>query len=252
LFEENFNADSSDVNRDVWTSPEGDANFIGRTGIRSPHWPGPGDGRTPVFGGAANLILSTYSPASINTGNSFWGSEIRTVETYQPGPGGIAFEASVRCTQNIPKGVVTSIFCFGLNREIQLISQNEIEIAFLSNLYRGMNQHTVLLNRFKDEPPGWGKQIVMPVDKFSLYSYNIFKIAWFTDKIEWYINGKLLHIETDKVPDQPMSLRFSIWAPDSNWPLAYDPDLQPVKLAADNVDYIYQIDWVRISILKPQ
>lgn len=250
LFQEDFNTDAADVDRSVWTSPEGPEAFFGRTAIRNPNWPGPGDGRIKVSGGVARLILSTFNPSALEPGDSFWGSEIQTIQKFQPGEDGIAFESRVRSSAAIPAGVVSSMFCYALTAIPPADTRDEIDFEFLSNLYLNADPQEVFLNRYVNESGGDGTPVRIAVPGLDLTEFNIFKIIWYPDHIDWYVNGRLVYRATGKIPSTPMNLRFNIWAPESEWDLAYSQNFVPVANSSDNIDYIYEIDWVRVSRVK--
>ena len=68
------------------------------------------------------------------------------------------------------------------------------------------------------------------------------------DRVEWYVNGALVRVVTNVVPNDPMNIRLTFWAPDSSW-AAYDPGLQPTANAAANQSFRYDIDYVKVSTL---
>lgn len=255
LFEDSFDVFSDDVNRAIWTSPDG---FCGRTAIRNPNIPdGMTDGmdkKIPVVlssfdssKSVATLALSTYNPTDTNTPHtSFWGSEIDSIPTFSPtDTTGISFEARVRSDGNIPKGVVTSVFSFanavGTNKD-------EIDFEFLSNLYVGTTNPEVLINHYTNQPPGKGSPVYLPTN-IDFNDFNTFKINWFKDNIQWFINNNLIYTLNSDIPTQPMSMRLNIWAPASDWQFGYDSALQPVSTRNENTDYIYEVDWVKVSSL---
>src|SRR5689334_20312538 len=98
LFNDEFNTVNADVNRSIWSTPEGDAAFFGRTAIRNPASTGDGSGRISVSNGVAHLLLSTLNPTAQSPGDSFWGSEIDSVQTFALTGGGVglSFSAHVR------------------------------------------------------------------------------------------------------------------------------------------------------------
>ena len=101
-----------------------------------------------VSGGIARLQLDTFNPSAITPGDSFFGTEIVSNETYLPG-GGIQFEARVRLDASLPGGLVGAFFLFE-HRPIPGL-QDEIDFELLSNEVV-IGDHRVLTNVYDDEP----------------------------------------------------------------------------------------------------
>ncbi|HOY09435.1 MAG TPA: family 16 glycosylhydrolase [Candidatus Omnitrophota bacterium] len=267
LFHDDFNTPSEDVDRSLWTTPEGPAAFFGQTALRNPNIPDSmtdGLRKTVEVGaslsdsalGVARLLLSTYNPTDPKH-LTFWGSEIDTIQTFSPTPEeGIAFEARVRASEEIPLGVITSIFGFGETGAGNL--KDEIDIEFLSNLYLPSSTPQFLVNRFINAPPSaTGRpEILSFPDDITATEFNTYKIVWFTDKIEWYVNDILVYQAGTAIPSHPLSMRLNIWVPGPEWAQAYHPDLLAAQDITGNVDYFYEIDYVTVfnirTIPEPQ
>ncbi len=112
LLFDDFEVASPDVDRSVWTTPTGAAGFLGRTGIRNPASVAGEGGQILVSDGVAHLLLSTYNPTALAPGDSFWGSEIDSIQTFAIGGSipGLQFEARVASPFSKPPGIVTSPF----------------------------------------------------------------------------------------------------------------------------------------------
>jgi hypothetical protein len=247
LFDE-FNAISPDVNRTVWTTPTGDSAFFGRTAIRNPASTNDGSGTTQVSGGVAHLLLATYNPTALAPGDSFWGSEIDSVQTFGLGGTivGLQFEARVRSPAEIPPGVVTSLF--GFNSTSSTL-HDEIDWEFASNLYQqGASPPYALINRYANEPLGSGHpaELALP-NAFDFTAFHTYTIRYFQGRIVWLIDGSVAHEETTYVPTGPLSVRLNAWAPATDFALAYNAALQPTASPAANVNYDYQVDWIRVA-----
>ena len=286
LFEDNFNTPSDDVNRENWTSVEWTETynpaFFGRTAIRNPKIPAEAMDSdwnladnavkvgTSAFNsgiGVAKLRLDRYNPIIPELGNdytSFWGSEIDTgngnnlndFETYslQNHPEGISFEARIRPSPyllanpsaEIPGGMVTSVFAYGLRNEAGI--RDEIDFEFLTN----SEINNIHLNYYANTADGGGNPESVTVSGFNPKLFNTVKINWFTDKIEWCVNGTLIHTvnasDGANIPQGPMGLRINVWAPDDSWDDAYDELFQPVSDIAYNEAYIYEVDWAKVSV----
>jgi beta-glucanase (GH16 family) len=164
------------------------------------------------------------------------------------GSGGIEFAARVRSPVERPRGIVTSLFGFGLTRGPSLAYKDEVDLEFLSNRYqRDVVPPEVLLNRYVDEPPGPGLPLFVAVPGVELTDFNVFRIRWFSDRIEWYVNDELVQSVFSHIPSDPMGVRLNIWAPGPEWPDAYSAELQPVASASESTNYVYEVDWVRVS-----
>lgn len=257
LLWENFNIASEDVNRDVWTSPEGDAAYFGRTAIRNPNiedWMTEGlPKKIPVYvdeegNGFARLRLDTYNPTdSKEAKTSFWGSEIDTKQQFQPPSGGavVSFEARVR-SNGIPTGVVTSMFGYNL-LNTGTGNRDEVDFEFLSNHYN-TDPPQVLINYFRDESTvSGGAPQLLPVDGIDFAQFNTFRTDWSENEVKWYINDNLLATQIVTMPN-PLDLRFNIWVPDGSFVDAFDKNLEPAQSIGANQPYFYEIDWVKVSV----
>ena len=250
LFFDDFSASGNDVNRTVWATPTGDAAFFGNTSIR----PG-GSGSvlgipngTVVEGGMARLRLDTYDPTFFN--GRFRGSEIDTIQTFQPTAGsGISFEASVRSDVNLPSGAITSMFGFGLDTTSAILQRDELDFEFLTKQYKNPSNPTVFLNRYDDEGFSSLGQSASVFTDINFAEFNTFKMNWFTDKVEWLINDELIYTALDEIPNEPMSLRFNTWVPDQFFPEAYDPTFLEAQKFDDNQTYFYDIDYAKVSAI---
>jgi len=263
LFHDDFNTPAEYVDRSLWTTPEGPAGFFGQTAIRNPHIPDSMTGglrKTVEVGnspadpgvGVAKLLLSTYNPTD-PAHLTFWGSEIDTIQTFSPTPEqGIAFEARVRASESIPPGVITSIFGFG---EIGVGNlKDEIDMEFLSNLYLpSSGTPQFLVNRFVSEPPSAaGRPETLPFPNgVNVTEFNTYKIVWFTDKIEWYVNDVRVFEANRDIPNHPLNMRLNIWVPGPEWALAYNSGLQASPSLQENIDYLYEIDYVTVFHVNP-
>ncbi len=251
VFFDSFNTNRADVNRDLWTTPVGDAAFFGRTAIRNPSSTSDEKGQILVTHGTARLVLSTYNPTANSPGDSFWGSEIDSIQNFSlpEEGGGIEFAARVRCPVKPPPGIITSLFAFGLTRGGNSSFKDEIDFEFLSNQYYQSNiiPPKVLINRYVDEPPGRGLPELVGVHNINFTQFNEFAIRWYQNRIVWVVNGKEVRTVTSKIPRGPLSVRLNIWAPGPEFSEAYSPALQPAPTPANNIDYVYEVDWVRVS-----
>jgi hypothetical protein len=252
VFFEDFNTDSADVDRTEWTTPEGASAFFGRTALRNPHIPSSMTAGLPitiaVADGAAKLRLDTYNPTDPNVNKtSFWGSEMDTRQSWQPSGGkGISFEARTR-SNGIPPGVVTSMFGYHLINS-STGERNEVDFEFLSNHYNyNAPESKILINYFLNERTASAGHPELLTYGINFEEYNTFRIDWYENEMQWYVNGSLLASRAVTIPTQ-MDLRFNIWVPDSSFGDAYNGALLPAQSLAANNSYFYEIDWVKVSV----
>ncbi|WP_299162690.1 family 16 glycosylhydrolase [Accumulibacter sp.] len=257
LFSDDFNTPGPDVNRAIWTTPTGDAAFFGRTAIRNPDSTSNGSGRIAVSDGVAHLLLSTYNPTASTAGDSFWGSEIDSIESFGFGEGvaGLEFSARVRSPEHKPPGLVTSIFGYKLLSEPPPL-KNEIDWEFLSNFYQpAIDPPRALINHYAAEPvgPGHPHELAFP-SGFDFTDFHTYAIRYYQasgesneGRIEWLVDGVPMHFEESNVPTGDLSVNLNIWAPAADFHYAYSPALQPIPNPLGNVDYDYEVDWVSVT-----
>src|SRR5689334_21522538 len=78
-------------------SPVNNPSFYGRTQIRQ--------SLPAASGGLLHLELDSYNPTALVPGDSFFGTEIISNQTFSTAAGGIAFEASARIV-TLARGIV--------------------------------------------------------------------------------------------------------------------------------------------------
>ncbi|MEL7240227.1 MAG: family 16 glycosylhydrolase, partial [Planctomycetota bacterium] len=77
-----------------------------------------------------------------------------------------------------------------------------------------------------------------------LGEFNTFEFRWHADRVEWFVNGKLLRTAEVAVPTKASPVRFNLWAAGAGWAEAYGKDLQPTK--EPGATATYEIDWVEV------
>ena len=62
-----------------------------------------------------------------------------------------------------------------------------------------------------------GNEAFAPVEGGADKDFNDYAFIWEKDRIRWYVNGELVHEETDpaRVPSHPSKIYLSLWASDS-------------------------------------
>ena len=194
IMRDDFNGSALD--RAFWFLPEGEGTFFGRTQIRPPS-------QSPqVINGVMRLRLDTHNPTAQIPGDSFWGSEIVSSQTF-PVSSGIAFSTRARFVTPISPGLVGGFFGYALNPSRTL--RDEIDFELLSNNLGG-----VLTNLFTAEGflSAGRPQVASEVD---LAAFNEFQVEWRPDRVVWRVNGAVVRDESSRVPTQPMQVRLNIW-----------------------------------------
>lgn len=258
VFEEHFDQpDGSlpDAGRWVIGHPDDSSGWfvLGRTFFPTPSQH-PSAPFPHVEGGACVIEHYHYNPFHLTPPKTtFLGGEIHTVMGFDPTKY-YCFEARVRWPE-APRGLVTSFFTYGY--DVPHKDSDEIDFEFLSNeVFEPSPQ--VLTNTWNDSQQ---KAEQKPIPELDITQWQKFRIYWYPDplapKVEWTWfdpagDEKLLRSETDiaRIPDEPMSLYFNLWAPTSIWPKAYDGTLEPHQV--DNgVMYEYWVDDVVVLVPEP-
>jgi hypothetical protein len=231
VFTDNFPA-GNDVDRQKWESPvyQRDHNpaYIPRTGFRNRiDFQGPIALVPCTSQNGADLRLSTYNPEARPPSSAFLGSCIYTKNKWGGQGEVVKFEAKVKCTA-MPGGAVASVFAYALctGRYVQ----NEIDFEFASNHWNGPNRQ-FLTNVFVCAS-GSGSGPKMLDTTVNLQDWNTYSLIYVPTgggAVEWQVNGKTVRGEGGQVPDWRasggMHLYLNFWAPASDWPWAYNKDI---------------------------
>jgi beta-glucanase (GH16 family) len=184
------------------------------------------------------LQLDTHNPTALTPGDSFWGSEVVTRQTFSVGTG-LRFSARVRLGGVLPGGMVAALFGYALNGSVR----DEIDVELLTN-----DRSLVLTNVFQADGfnTGGRPQYHGGIDAAA---FNELSVEWLPNLIRWKVNGVTVRELADRVPITPMSIRLNLWAPAADFPQAFNPALQPSATAAGNQIYFYEVDWVEVRTL---
>lgn len=197
------------------------------------------------------LRLDTYnltSPGAFLSGTEIYS---HTAFVLQRRKQGIQFEARVR-VRTETRGFVASFFTWGFrtNASGSTLS-DEIDFEYLT---KQPSDYVLLTtwNDWNEANPTYNDGIRHSEDPVMLGGlnrnvWNVLQIRWLKDRTEWYINGILVRSTRDAHANDPMTVRFNLWAPNFYWTAAYDAALQPVLTATQNVSYYYDIDYVRVT-----
>jgi hypothetical protein len=201
-----------------------------------------------VAGGVIRLQLDTYNPSALVPGDSFFGSEIDTLESYAVEEG-LEFEARVRLVSPLPAGLVGALFSFVYLPPSG--TRDEIDFELLSNDLVAARER-VLTNVFdNDDFSQPGDKAFVDVAGLDLDAFHVYRVRWLADRVQWFVDGALVREELGTVPDDPMNVRLNLWAPDASFVEAYDASLQPATTPEENEVFFAEMDWVEIRRPEP-
>jgi hypothetical protein len=237
LFSDTFNGPLSTANWDYnhWQQ-NNNPSFYGRTQIRQ-SLPDAGNG-------IVRLKLDTYNPGDKDH-KTFIGAEMITKKSFGPAKkgAGVAFEVKAKF-ENVPKGLVGGIFTFSGNAK----SHNEIDWEALSNdLAAGKNQ--IQTNVYANEPLGAGHVQFVPISS-PLTDYHVYRVEWLPNQVRWLVDGKVVRVETEHVPDKAMALHINFWAPSSGWQVAYSDTLKPAASEGAKKSYYFDATYAKVLELS--
>lgn len=229
--------DGSVLDPALWRLPTGPGTFFGRTQIKPP------SEAPDVSGGTIVLRLDTFNPTALVAGDSFWGHEIQSLQSFSPGPTGVSIKSRMRFLGSPPGGLVGGFFSFGLAFPVR----DEIDFELLSN---DLGSETIFTNAFDDDDfsaPGDFAQLLVP--GLDLTEFVEYEIRWLPDRVQWYVDGAMIREQTGTVPDDPSEVRLNLWAPDEFFPQAFDAELQPAATAGENQQFELEIDFVEVTAI---
>ncbi|MEM0983782.1 MAG: glycoside hydrolase family 16 protein [Planctomycetota bacterium] len=236
--------DGNALDTTVWRQPNiGVASFLGRTRLRPPSFP------LEVSNGTLKLVVDTFNPFDTGT---FFGSEIQTNETFRL-EDGLIFETRSRLLPGTPGGVLGSLFTYFFGGGIR----DEIDFEILSNDIPLANDR-VLTNVFVDDDfTVGGDSAFRSVPNLDITEFNTYRIEWYPDRIEWFINGTLVRTETQSVPDGVVPqngddgtrVYLNAWAPSDTFGVAFNSNLQATTNPQQNQRFTYEVD--RVEIRRP-
>ena len=221
------------------------------------------------------LTLDSYNPDA--PGRLFRGTEIFTKKSYSVG-NGLEAEARLRAP-NLPSGLIFAFFLIsdryvaGSGSFESRYRKDEIDFEFLTKQqedFGGRNRlYTNIWNDWNQQLYGYDGDpsdnttpdrdhddlVYMPsVDPtYDYANWNIYKIRWYPDHTEYYVNGNLERVERQVKPNQALQLHFNLWTPTSDFRQAFSGNLPGPVSTADNPDrrtYQFDVDYVRISALN--
>lgn len=166
---------------------------------------------------------------------------------------GKELEARVRGNY-LPPGLVSAFWTYGSKGTYgtRTYSHDEIDFEFLSN----WRPDELLLTTWNDWNSRYGygdgihhgdARIIVP--GLDNNQWNVYKIRWLNDRVEWFVNDVWVHSSAAPHPDDPLTVRFNIWAPDSSWTEAYSPNLTGTTDPNAGATYSFDVDYVEVRSL---
>ncbi len=199
-----------------------------------------------VQNGVIRLPVDTFNSSS--PGGTVLGTEIVTDQEFEVGMG-LAVEARARIVNQqgnpVPAGLVGGIALSNNDNA----ARDEIDVQLLTGDVVNDNER-IFTNVFENADVSGGAagdSAFAELVGLDLTQFNTYRIEWLPDQVRWLINGQVVRTETDTVPDSPMRVELNFWAPDSTFAEAFDAALQPEGSAADNDEYFFEVDFLRVT-----
>ena len=228
LFRDDF--DGSTLNSTLWNLGTWQ---LGRTQL----------GNSPVVnGGIARLTFDTYL---------FRGTEIWSKKVFARG-NGLEIEARVKLN-NLPSGLVTSLFTYAYNATTGVSDELDIEIL-TKQVNTTVGGDPVLFttwNDWNESSPTYGDGIhnwsfSQFFSGLDVNAWHTYVIRWLPGRTEWLIDGVVVASSDKAQPEADTPVRLNFWAPASSWTDAYNAGLKPARRSNANVRYYYDVDYVEV------
>lgn len=216
-------------------------------------------GNKPLFATEAGtkymrLRLDTYNAQY--PGSYLSGTEIHTAKQFTVG-NGVEIVARLRAP-NLSPGIVWAFFVLG-ERGVwpDTYARDEIDFEHLSSLPNNQLWTNIFNDVNRNTQSGNSRGFVSTTPPVNRNEWNIYKIRWYPDRVEWWINtgsgDVLIRTESDLtvIPDDSQSVRFNIWASDPSWTIAYG-DLPVTSDKTQNTSYYMDVDYVRMTSIGPR
>jgi hypothetical protein len=186
------------------------------------------------------LQLDNYNPTSIPSNPSFLGTELISNNAYKLRTG-LNLEVRGKYDTPIRGGVVVGIFLYR-----EGFYHDEVDVEVLSS------QSRVLTNVYANEPLGKGSPVFSSIPVGTDTKDHTYKVTIYQNQILWYIDGKLVRTEKNKVPAGPFNVHLNMWAPDSDFSDAYSGRIQPTTDPDDNRRFTFSVDYVKLQRVRPR
>ena len=216
------------------------------------------------------LTLDSYNPTPNYRGEFYRGTEILSRQFFTVGDG-LEAEARLR-GPGLPPGIVFAFFLINDRPEPEGQRKDEIDFEFVTKQqeqFGGRNRlYTNVWNNWNEQRDGFDGNplpestpnrmrddlVYQPsVDpNYDYAEWNTYRIRWYPDRTELYVNDRLERIEDEVRPDKPLQLRFNIWAPIPEFQQAFSDNLLDPVSAPGNPNrriYDFDVDYVRVTAL---
>ena len=217
------------------------------------------------------LTLDSYNPTPNYRGQFFRGTEILSRSFFTVGDG-LEAEARLR-GPDLPAGIVFAFFLINDRPEPEGQRKDEIDFEFVTaqqEQFGGRNRlYTNVWNNWnegrdgfdgnplqEDTPNRMRDDLVYQPSANPNYDYadwNTYRIRWYPNRTEFYVNGRLERTENEVKPDKPLQLRFNIWTPIPEFAQAFSGNLPgpvPSPSSPDRRIYDFDVDYVRVTALS--
>jgi endo-1,3-1,4-beta-glycanase ExoK len=180
---------------------------------------------------AASLVISATAAAK-----PWKGAEMVSQQTFKYG----AFEARLVAARG--SGVITPFFLYKNGSEVPGAEWEEMDFEIFGRGGANSFQSQIMT-------PGNPRtqHVVVHDEPFSLADgYHTYRMEWTPTRLSFYFDGTLIRQETDTneyaklmVDDraEPMTLRVSLWAGDSDWSGPFDSNSVPAHVFVSYVRY---------------
>jgi hypothetical protein len=228
--------DNNSLNTQVWNQGSW---HLGRTQLgNQPSFDN--DGETSYL----SLKLDSYNPNE--PGQTLYGSEIYSLDKFDVGTG-LEIEARLRASA-MPAGLIASLFAYAQDQQG---FADEIDIEILT----AQPNNTFLATSWNDwghPDSNYGDGIhhagsLLSLADYDYQNWQTYSIRWYPERIEWYLNGKLVKQQNNPVPNLALSIRSNFWAANNDWQNAYSADLAATPDFANNQQFHYDIDYIKVS-----
>ncbi|HEY3595816.1 MAG TPA: family 16 glycosylhydrolase [Polyangiaceae bacterium] len=180
---------------------------------------------------AASLIVSASAAAK-----PWKGAEMVSQQTFKYG----AFEARLVAARG--GGIITPFFLYKNGSEVPGAEWEEMDFEIF-----GRDNVTSFQSQIMTPGDPRTEHVELHQEPFSLANgYHTYRMEWTPTRLSFYFDGTLIRQETDTdeyaklmLDDraEPMTLRVSVWAGDSEWSGAFDSTAVPAHVFVSYVRY---------------
>ena len=206
--------------------------------------------------GHAVIRWNAFDPLAPGTQSR--GGELYSAESFVPPEDGyLEISARIRLGDDLPPGIVTSLFTYTAVGEGPEQTSDEIDFEFLTNMNESPGPGAAAAitvttwNDFQASQGNWGNEVTHStrnkvIADFDLTEFHVYTIRWRLDRVDWLVDGRVIRTATSAVPDEPSPVRLNVWAGHSNWADSFDERAATASSAEDATSGAYYIDWVEV------